>query len=148
MLTTHYMDEAEQLCDRLVIMDRGRIVAEGSPRELIEQHATREVVELRFATDEDRDKALALAAETGDRVEAVGDRLVVYTRDGDAAAERLSGNGVRPEATMVRRSHARGRVPDPHRPLARRERRDEHGRSPCAPWSERCTCSGGSGAAP
>jgi lipooligosaccharide transport system ATP-binding protein len=104
VLTTHYMDEAERLCDRLVIMDRGRIVAEGSPRELIERHATREVVELRFETDEERDKAQALAEQTGDRVEAVGDRLVVYTVDGDAAAERLSGNGARPEATMVRRS--------------------------------------------
>src|SRR5215211_2157291 len=48
VLTTHYMDEAEQLCDRLVVMDKARIVAEGSPRELIEQHSSREVTELRF----------------------------------------------------------------------------------------------------
>ena len=51
VLTTHYMDEAEQLCDRLVVMDKARIVAEGSPRELIEQYSTREVLELRFLAD-------------------------------------------------------------------------------------------------
>ena len=104
VLTTHYMDEAEQLCDRLVIMDGGRIVAEGSPRELIERHATREVVELRFPEDDQRHEALVTAGAHGDRAEAVGDRVIVYTRDGDAAAERLTGNGLRPEATMVRRA--------------------------------------------
>ncbi len=104
VLTTHYMDEAERLCDRLVIMDGGRIVAEGSPRELIERHATREVVELRFPEDDQRHEALATAGAQGDRAEAVGDRVIVYTTDGDAAAERLSGNGLRPEATMVRRA--------------------------------------------
>ena len=104
VLTTHYMDEAERLCDRLVIMDRGRIVVEGSPRELIANHATREVVELRFGTDAERDRAVPLAGEVADRVESVGDRLIVYTRDGEAAADRLSSNGVVPEATIVRRA--------------------------------------------
>jgi lipooligosaccharide transport system ATP-binding protein len=104
VLTTHYMDEAERLCDRLVIMDGGRIVAEGSPRDLIARHATREVVELRFPADDQRHEALSAAGAHGDRAEIVGDRLIVYTVDGDAAAERLSGNGLRPEATMVRRA--------------------------------------------
>jgi lipooligosaccharide transport system ATP-binding protein len=104
VLTTHYMDEAERLCDRLVIMDRGRIVAEGSPRELISRHATREVVELRFATDEERDEALPVAEEVGERAEAVGDRVVLYTADGEKAAERLADAGIHAEATLVRRS--------------------------------------------
>jgi lipooligosaccharide transport system ATP-binding protein len=104
VLTTHYMDEAERLCDRLVIMDGGRIVAEGSPRELIERHATREVVEVRYSDEAVREKALAAASSGGDRAEIVGDRVVVYTPDGDATAERLSADGLRPEGTMVRRA--------------------------------------------
>ena len=88
MLTTHYMDEAEQLCDRLVIMDGGHIVAEGSPRELVAQHSTREVVELRFFDGDARDKALPrLIAGAGHRVEALPDRVLVYTDDGDAIAD-------------------------------------------------------------
>jgi lipooligosaccharide transport system ATP-binding protein len=104
VLTTHYMDEAERLCDRLVIMDRGQIVAEGSPRELIARYATREVVELQFATDEERDRALVVAGEIGERAEAVGDRVVVYTTDGEKAAERVADAGIHPESTLVRRS--------------------------------------------
>src|SRR2546426_3532888 len=82
VLTTHYMDEAEQLCDRLIIMDNARIVAEGSPRQLIEQHATREVVELRFHTSEEKDAALPRLHGIGDgagRVEALPDRVLIYT---------------------------------------------------------------------
>src|SRR5829696_304479 len=66
VLTTHYMDEAEQLCDRLVVMDHGRIVAQGSPRELIERYSTREVVEIRF--DDVRPELVALDG-LGDRFE-------------------------------------------------------------------------------
>jgi len=104
VLTTHYMDEAEQLCDRLVIMDRARIVAEGSPRELIDQWSTREVVELRFATNEDQAAALPHVERFGERVESLADRLLVYTSDGDAAASELHGNGVQPTSVLVRRS--------------------------------------------
>jgi lipooligosaccharide transport system ATP-binding protein len=104
VLTTHYMDEAERLCDRLVIMDRGRIVAAGSPKELIAEHATREVVELRFGTDEERDQAVPVAEELVQRVEAVGDRVIIYTSDGEAEADRLTRNGIHPEATIVRRA--------------------------------------------
>ncbi len=90
VLTTHYMDEAEQLCDRLVVMDKAHIVAEGSPRELIEEHSSREVAELRFPPDVARlarrqlDAALA---GLGDRVEHLPDRLLVYAADGEAVAE-------------------------------------------------------------
>jgi lipooligosaccharide transport system ATP-binding protein len=104
VLTTHYMDEAEQLCDRLVIMDDGRIVAAGSPRELIDRHSTREVVELRFRTDEDREEALPRVAAIGERYEALADRILVYTSNGEADADRLSNDGVRPDSVLVRRS--------------------------------------------
>ena len=104
VLTTHYMDEAEQLCDRLVIMDGGRIVATGSPRDLIAEHSTREVVELRFATPEEHDKAGAQLHAADERVEELADRILVYAADGDAIAERLTGNGLRPAAVLVRRS--------------------------------------------
>ena len=104
VLTMHYMDEAEQLCDRLVIMDRGRIVAEGSPRELIQQHSTREVVELRFETAEAPQAALPRLEKTGERVEVLNDRVLVYTGDGDAVAGALHDNGVQPASVLVRRS--------------------------------------------
>jgi lipooligosaccharide transport system ATP-binding protein len=104
VLTTHYMDEAEQLCDRLVIMDDGRIVATGSPRELIDAHSTREVLELRFATPEEHDRASAQLHAASERVEELADRFLVYAADGDATAERLTGNGLRPAAVLVRRS--------------------------------------------
>ena len=104
VLTTHYMDEAEQLCDRLVIMDGGRIVAEGSPRELVATHATREVVELRFARAAEQLDAVARVRALVPRVEAVADRLLVYTDDGDATAAAVSGDGVGAASVLVRRA--------------------------------------------
>ena len=104
VLTTHYMDEAEQLCDRLVIMDRGRIVAEGSPRQLIERHSTRDVVELRFGSDDDRHAVLPHLEGTGERVEELADRVLVYSGDGEATADRLTAGGVHPQWLLVRRS--------------------------------------------
>ncbi len=101
VLTTHYMDEAEQLCDRLVVMDHGRIVAAGSPRELIERYATREVVEVRFEDERPDNGALSgLAA----RVEELPDRVLIYTSDGDATAAAVSDRGLPPHSTLVRRS--------------------------------------------
>jgi lipooligosaccharide transport system ATP-binding protein len=106
LLTTHYMDEAEQLCDRLVIMDGGRIVSEGSPRELIAAHATREVVELRFASVQAHVEALQRLENTGDRVEPLADRILVYTDNGDGVATFLAGGSqsITPASTLVRRS--------------------------------------------
>ena len=105
VLTTHYMDEAEQLCDRLVVMDKARIVAEGSPRELIDRYVSREVVELRFTDDGHGDLAGRLTAERiGDRVEVLPDRLLVYTGDGDATVSRVAGLGLVPESMLVRRA--------------------------------------------
>ena len=103
IITTHYMDEAEQLCDRLVVMDHGRIVAEGSPRALIEQHATREVLELRFA-DEDSAVHLPSVEGLGERVEVLPDRLLVYADDGDGALAAAHSRGVEPLSALVRRA--------------------------------------------
>ncbi|MEV6526735.1 ABC transporter ATP-binding protein [Longispora sp. NPDC051575] len=106
VLTTHYMDEAEQLCDRLVVMDGGRIVAEGSPRELIERHSTREVLELRFALTE-MDQLGALAEKLdgiAQRIEILPDRLLLYTADGDAATTEVHARGVVPAAVLARRA--------------------------------------------
>src|SRR5262245_9741387 len=103
VLTTHYMDEAEQLCDRLVVMDKARIVAEGSPRELIERYSTREVTELRFAPG----VAESLHGQLdgiGERVENLPDRVLLYADDGEAAAAAVHGRGLRPESVLVRRS--------------------------------------------
>src|SRR3954447_5877437 len=103
VLTTHYMDEAEQLCDRLVVMDKGLIVAEGSPLELIRAWLTREVAELRFGVGEHE----ALAAKVEDlaeRVEVLPDRLLLYTSDGEETLAKVHERGLVPAVSLVRRS--------------------------------------------
>ena len=100
VLTTHYMDEAEQLCDRLVVMDRAKIVAEGSPRELIERFVEREVVELRFGEQNGRPSFDGLAGH----VEVLQDRVVIGTDDGDAVVDAVHARGLAPETVLVRRS--------------------------------------------
>ena len=103
VLTTHYMDEAEQLCDRLVVMDAGRIAAEGSPRELIERFSSREVLELRFGPGEHEDMAGKVDG-LAERVEVLPDRLLLYTDDGDASAAGVHERGLVPVSMLVRRS--------------------------------------------
>jgi lipooligosaccharide transport system ATP-binding protein len=104
IITTHYMDEAEQLCDRLVVMDGGVIVAEGSPRELIGRYSTREVLELRFRPGSQQGWADKLDG-VADRVEELPDRLLLYTSDGEAAlSAAVQNRGARPVASLVRRS--------------------------------------------
>ena len=103
VLTTHYMDEAEQLCDRLVVMDQGRIVAEGSPRSLIEQYATREVLELRFAAGTNEAEG-PRAEGLGTRTEVLPDRVLVYTDDGEGALAEAHHRGLQPESALVRRA--------------------------------------------
>ena len=103
ILTTHYMDEAEQLCDRVVIMDKAKIVAEGSPRTLIDRHVSHEVLELRF-----RDAASARLdgrlGECADRMEYLQDRVLLYTQDGESALERVRALGIEADSALVRRS--------------------------------------------
>jgi len=103
VLTTHYMDEAEQLCDRLVVMDGGRIVAEGTPVDLIREHSTREVVELRFPPG-DAEVDLDAVDGVASRIERLPDRVLVYTDDSDAALARVATAGLRPAAVLTRRS--------------------------------------------
>jgi lipooligosaccharide transport system ATP-binding protein len=103
LLTTHYMDEAEQLCDRLVVMDHGAIVAEGSPRELIARHATREVVELRFAVGQ-QEAAVSQLTGLADRIEELPDRVLLYTDDGDAVTHAVHDRGVATASMVVRRA--------------------------------------------
>ena len=104
VVTTHYMDEAEQLCDRLVVMDKGKIVAQGSPRELIDRYSTREVVELRL--DDEQRKQLGAAPLDGavDRIEELPDRVLLYVSHGDDALRAVHNSGVTPESALVRRS--------------------------------------------
>src|SRR5262245_10272520 len=103
VLTTHYMDEAEQLCDRLVVMDKAKIVAEGSPRELIERYSTKEVAEFRFAPgiQETLDGHFDGLAE---RIERLPDRVLLYADDGEQVVTSARARGLHPETVLVRRS--------------------------------------------
>jgi lipooligosaccharide transport system ATP-binding protein len=103
VLTTHYMDEAEQLCDRLVVMDKGLIVAEGSPLELIRAHSTREVAELRFGIGEHEQLATKVE-DLAERVEVLPDRLLLYSADGEETLAKVHERGLQPLASLVRRS--------------------------------------------
>jgi lipooligosaccharide transport system ATP-binding protein len=103
IITTHYMDEAEQLCDRLVVMDKGKIVAEGSPRELIERYSPREVVELRFPVGV-QEQVLERLDGVAKRFEALPDRVLLYTDDGDQTTAEVHRLGLVPETIVARRS--------------------------------------------
>ncbi len=103
ILTTHYMDEAEQLCDRLVVVDKGKIMAEGSPAALIREHSTREVLELRFGSERNTTVAGELEG-IGSRIETLPDRVLIYAEDGEAALEGVSSRGLHPITSLVRRS--------------------------------------------
>jgi lipooligosaccharide transport system ATP-binding protein len=103
VLTTHYMDEAEQLCDRLVVVDKGQIMAEGAPSALIQKYSTREVVELRFGSEKNAGAAVTLAG-IGERIEVLPDRILIYTDAGEAALEAVTARGLEPVTSLVRRS--------------------------------------------
>ena len=103
VITTHYMDEAEQLCDRLVVMDKGKIMAEGTPSDLISRFSSREVVEVRFGSDKNAEIAPRLQG-LGDRLEVLPDRILIYTAEGEAVLETLAHQGLHPMTSLVRRS--------------------------------------------
>jgi lipooligosaccharide transport system ATP-binding protein len=103
IITTHYMDEAEQLCDRLVIMDKARIVAEGSPRELIDKYCTREVLELRLS-DADRERLSGSLDGLVERAEWLPDRVLLYTETGDATLAAVHERGAETQTALVRRA--------------------------------------------
>ncbi len=103
VLTTHYMDEAEQLCDRLVVVDKGRIMAEGSPAALIREYSSREVLEVRFGSEANAGAAAKLEG-LGDRLEVLPDRILVYAADGEAVLAEVTKRGLEPLTSLVRRS--------------------------------------------
>ncbi len=104
ILTTHYMDEAEQLCDRLVVMDGGKIAAEGSPRKLIETYSTPEVLELRFHVSDHEQAAEKVADAPSERMEVLADRILLYVGNGDTALAAVRSLGLEPLTSLVRRS--------------------------------------------
>jgi lipooligosaccharide transport system ATP-binding protein len=103
VLTTHFMDEAEQLCDRLVVMDKGSIMAEGSPAGLIKEYSSKEVLEVRFGSERNKEVAPQLATMC-ERMETLPDRLLMYTEDGEALLEKITHAGMHATTSLVRRS--------------------------------------------
>jgi lipooligosaccharide transport system ATP-binding protein len=103
VLTTHFMDEAEQLCDRLVVMDKGKIMAEGSPSGLIKDYSSKEVLEVRFGSDRNKEVAPQLA-QLCERMETLPDRVLMYTEDGEALLEQIYAAKLHPTTSLVRRS--------------------------------------------
>jgi lipooligosaccharide transport system ATP-binding protein len=103
VVTTHFMDEAEQLCDRLIVVDHGKIMASGSPQGLIREYSTREVVELRFGSERNATVVDELA-DIADRIEILPDRVLMYAHDGEGALEEVGRRGLNPVTSLVRRS--------------------------------------------
>jgi lipooligosaccharide transport system ATP-binding protein len=103
VLTTHYMDEAEQLCDRIVVVDKGMIMAEGTPASLIRDHSSREVLEVRFGSDRNAEVATKITG-AGERIEVLPDRILIYSADGEAELVKLTDAGFTPITSLVRRS--------------------------------------------
>jgi len=103
VITTHYMDEAEQLCDRLIVMDKGKIMAEGSPAALIKKYSSKEVLEVRFGSKNNAEAAKKIA-HLGDRIEPLPDRILVYSEDGERVLKQIHKLGLEPQTSLVRRS--------------------------------------------
>ena len=103
LITTHYMDEAEQLCDRLIVMDRGKIMAENSPAQLIKDYSTKEVLEVRFGSERNHEMVDVLRP-LADRIEVLPDRILLYAEDGEHLLEQIAAKGIHPNTSLVRRS--------------------------------------------
>jgi lipooligosaccharide transport system ATP-binding protein len=103
LITTHYMDEAEQLCDRLIVMDKGKIMAENSPAQLIKDYSTKEVLEVRFGSEKNHEMVDVLRP-LAERIEVLPDRILLYAEDGEALLEKIAAKGIHPNTSLVRRS--------------------------------------------
>lgn len=103
LITTHYMDEAEQLCDRLIVMDKGKIMAEDSPAQLIKDYSTKEVLEVRFGSERNQEMVDVLRP-LADRIEVLPDRILLYAEDGEQLLEQIAAKGIHPNTSLVRRS--------------------------------------------
>jgi lipooligosaccharide transport system ATP-binding protein len=103
LITTHYMDEAEQLCDRLIVMDKGKIMAEDSPAQLIKTYSTKEVLEVRFGSERNKEMVETLRP-LADRIEVLPDRILLYAEDGEQLLEQIAAKGIHPNTSLVRRS--------------------------------------------
>ncbi len=103
VLTTHYMDEAEQLSDRIVVVDKGEIMVEGSPAHLIRTYSTREVLEVRYGSDKNATVAKKIA-DVGERQEILPDRILIYSADGERDLAEITSRGHHPTTSLVRRS--------------------------------------------
>ena len=103
VITTHYMDEAEQLCDRLIVMDKGKIMAEGAPAELIKKYSSKEVLEVRFGSKNNAEAAKKIS-HLGDRIEPLPDRILIYSEDGEKVLKQIHKLGLEPQTSLVRRS--------------------------------------------
>lgn len=103
LITTHYMDEAEQLCDRLIVMDKGKIMAEDSPAQLIKNYSTKEVLEVRFGSDRNQ-QMVEVLRPLAQRIEVLPDRILLYATDGEQLLEQITAKGIHPNTSLVRRS--------------------------------------------
>jgi lipooligosaccharide transport system ATP-binding protein len=103
LITTHYMDEAEQLCDRLIVMDKGKIMAENSPAQLIKDYSTKEVLEVRFGSDRNQEM-VEILRPLAERIEVLPDRILLYAEDGEHLLEKIAAKGIHPNTSLVRRS--------------------------------------------
>ena len=103
LITTHYMDEAEQLCDRLIVMDKGKIMAENSPAQLIKEYSTKEVLEVRFGSERNHEM-VEILRPMAQRIEVLPDRILLYSEDGEALLEQIAAKGIHPNTSLVRRS--------------------------------------------
>jgi len=103
LITTHYMDEAEQLCDRLIVMDKGKIMAEDSPAKLIKDYSTKEVLEVRFGSDRNQEM-VEILRPLAQRIEVLPDRILLYAEDGEQLLEQIAAKGIHPNTSLVRRS--------------------------------------------
>jgi lipooligosaccharide transport system ATP-binding protein len=103
LITTHYMDEAEQLCDRLIVMDKGKIMAENSPAQLIKEYSTKEVLEVRFGSERNHEM-VEILRPMAQRIEVLPDRILLYSEDGESLLEQIAAKDIHPNTSLVRRS--------------------------------------------